>query len=157
MNGSKNRFMELAIALSKRSVAEGGGPFGAVVVRDGEVVAAAANSVTQRNDPTAHAEVLAIRAACAAVKNFKLEGCEIYCSCEPCPMCLSAIYWAGIRKIYFANTRGDAGRIGFDDSFIYDQIPLAPRQRTIPSEEMMRAEALEAFRLWEAKGDRVEY
>ena len=123
------------------SVAEGGGPFGAVVVRRGEVVATGTNSVTLLNDPTAHAEVSAIRAACAAVKDFKLEECEIYSSCEPCPMCLSAIYWAGIRKIYFANTREDAKRIGFDDSFIYDQIPLAPSRRTVPSEEMMRAEA----------------
>ena len=108
MNGSKNKFMELAIALSEKSVAEGGGPFGAVVVRRGEVVATGTNSVTLLNDPTAHAEVSAIRAACAAVKDFKLEECEIYSSCEPCPMCLSAIYWAGIRKIYFSNTREDA-------------------------------------------------
>ena len=142
MNGSKNKFMELAIALSEKSVAEGGGPFGAVVVRRGEVVATGTNSVTLLNDPTAHAE---------------LEECEIYSSCEPCPMCLSAIYWAGIRKIYFANTREDAKRIGFDDSFIYDQIPLAPSRRTVPSEEMMRAEALQAFRLWERKEDKVEY
>ena len=134
MNGSKNKFMELAIALSEKSVAEGGGPFGAVVVRRGEVVATGTNSVTLLN-----------------------EGCELYTSCEPCPMCLSAIYWAGIRKIYFANTREDAKRIGFDDSFIYDQIPLAPSQRTVPSEEMMRAEALQAFRLWERKEDKVEY
>ena len=148
MNGSKNKFMELAIALSEKSVAEGGGPFGAVVVRRGEVVATGTNSVTLLNDPTAHAEVSAIRAACAAVKDFKLEECEI---------CLSAIYWAGIRKIYFANTREDAKRIGFDDSFIYDQIPLAPSRRTVPSEEMMRAEALQAFRLWERKEDKVEY
>ena len=146
MNGSKNKFMELAIALSEKSVAEGGGPFGAVVVRRGEVVATGTNSVTLLNDPTAHAEVSAIRAACAAVKDFKLEECEIYSSCEPCPMCLSAIYWAGIRKIYFANTREDAKRI-----------PLAPSRRTVPSEEMMRAEALQAFRLWERKEDKVEY
>ena len=157
MNGSKNKFMELAIALSEKSVAEGGGPFGAVVVRRGEVVATGTNSVTLLNDPTAHAEVSAIRAACAAVKDFKLEECELYASCEPGPMCLSAIYWAGIRKIYFANTREDAKRIGFDDSFIYDQIPLAPSRRTVPSEEMMRAEALQAFRLWERKEDKVEY
>ena len=135
MNGSKNKFMELAIALSEKSVAEGGGPFGAVVVRRGEVVATGTNSVTLLNDPTAHAEVSAIRAACAAVKDFKLEECEIY----------------------FANTREDAKRIGFDDSFIYDQIPLAPSRRTVPSEEMMRAEALQAFRLWERKEDKVEY
>lgn len=157
MKESDSKFMEQAIALSKRSVAEGGGPFGAVIVRRGEVVATGVNSVTRLNDPTAHAEVSAIRAACAAVKDFKLEECEIYSSCEPCPMCLSAIYWAGIRKIHFANTREDAKRIGFDDSFIYDQIPLAPALRTIPSEQMMRAEALEAFRLWEQKSDKVEY
>ncbi len=157
MKNSENKFMRLAIELSQKSVAEGGGPFGAVIVRNGEVVATGSNSVTLLNDPTAHAEVSAIRAACAAVKDFKLEECEIYSSCEPCPMCLSAIYWAGIRKIYFANTREDAKRIGFDDSFIYDQIPLAPQKRTVPSEEMMRAEALEAFRLWERKSDKVEY
>ncbi len=157
MEDSGNKFMELAIELSKKSVAEGGGPFGAVIVRRGEVLATGTNSVTLLGDPTAHAEVSAIRAACAAVKDFKLEECEIYSSCEPCPMCLSAIYWAGIGKIYFANTREDAKRIGFDDSFIYDQIPLAPQQRTIPSQEMMRAEAQEAFRLWNEKSDKVEY
>lgn len=157
MEDSGNKFMELAIELSKKSVAEGGGPFGAVIVRRGEVLAMGTNSVTLLGDPTAHAEVSAIRAACAAVKDFKLEECEIYSSCEPCPMCLSAIYWAGIGKIYFANTREDAKRIGFDDSFIYDQIPLAPQQRTIPSQEMMRAEAQEAFRLWNEKSDKVEY
>ena len=139
------------------TVERSNGPFGAVVVRRGEVVASGPTSATLPNDPTAHAEVTAIRAACAAVKDFKLEECEIYSSCEPCPMCLSAIYWAGIRKIYFANTREDAKRIGFDDSFIYDQIPLAPSRRTVPSEEMMRAEALQAFRLWERKEDKVEY
>ena len=153
----ENKFMKIAIELSEKSVAAGGGPFGAVIVRNGEVVATGSNSVTLNNDPTAHAEVSAIRAACAAVKNFKLEDCEIYSSCEPCPMCLSAIYWAGIRKIYFANTREDAKRIGFDDSFIYDQIPLAPQKRTIPSEPMMREEALKAFRAWEEKADKVEY
>lgn len=149
--------MQRAIELSCESVKRGGGPFGAVIVRDGEIVAEGSNSVTLRNDPTAHAEVSAIRAACERQGRFKLEDCEIYTSCEPCPMCLSAIYWAGIRKIYFANNRGDAAEIGFDDSFIYDQIPLAPDQRTIPSVEMMRSEALSAFRLWQEKEDKVEY
>lgn len=149
--------MREAISLSCESVRQGGGPFGAVIVKDGKIVARGSNSVTLLNDPTAHAEMTAIRAACSAMKVFRLEGCELYTSCEPCPMCLSAIYWAGIRKIYFANTREDAKRIGFDDSFIYDQIPLAPSQRTVPSEEMMRAEALQAFRLWEQKEDKVEY
>ena len=117
-------------------------PARAVVVRRGEVVATGTNSVTLLNDPTAHAEVSAIRAACAAVKDFKLEECEIYSSCEPCPMCLSAIYWAGIRKIYFANTREDAKRIGFDDSFIYDQIPLAPsRGRFLRGDDARRGVA----------------
>ena len=154
---SENKFMRMAIELSKESVRRGGGPFGAVIVRDGEVVATGSNSVTILNDPTAHAEVSAIRAACQAVGNFNLKGCEIYSSCEPCPMCLSAIYWAGIERIYYANTRSDAADIGFDDAFIYDQIPLAPTERTVPSLPLMRAEGLEAFRLWEAKEDKVEY
>ena len=149
--------MRKAIALSRESVERGGGPFGAVIARDGEIVAEGSNSVTLRNDPTAHAEVSAIRAACERLGRFKLEDCEIYTSCEPCPMCLSAIYWAGIRRIYLANNREDAARIGFDDSFIYDQIPLAPDRRTIPSAEMLRDEALSAFRLWQAKEDKVEY
>ena len=147
----------MAIELSKESVARGGGPFGAVIVRNGEVVATGSNSVTILNDPTAHAEVSAIRAACASVGDFNLKGCEIYSSCEPCPMCLSAIYWAGIEKIYYANTRSDAAAIGFDDDFIYNQIPLAPAKRTVPSLPLMRAEGLEAFRLWEQKEDKVEY
>lgn len=154
---SENKFMRMAIELSKESVAKGGGPFGAVIVRDGEVIARGSNSVTLLNDPTAHAEVSAIRAACQAIGGFNLKGCEIYTSCEPCPMCLSAIYWAGIDRIYYANTRNDAAAIGFDDAFIYDQIPLAPTARTIPSLPLMRAEGLEAFRLWEQKEDKVEY
>ena len=152
-----NKFMRMAIELSKQSVERGGGPFGAVIVRDGEVVATGSNSVTLNNDPTAHAEVSAIRAACAAAGTFDLSGCEIYTSCEPCPMCLSAIYWAGIGKIYYANTRNDAAAIGFDDAFIYEQIPLAPADRTIPSLPLLRAEGLEAFRLWSEKEDKVEY
>lgn len=154
---SENKFMRMAIELSKESVAKGGGPFGAVIVRDGQVIATGSNSVTILNDPTAHAEVSAIRAACQAVGGFNLKGCQIYSSCEPCPMCLSAIYWAGIDRIYYANNRGDAAEIGFDDAFIYDQIPLAPTERTIPSLPLMRAEGLEAFRLWTEKEDKVEY
>lgn len=154
---SENKFMRMAIELSKESVAKGGGPFGAVIVRDGQVIATGSNSVTILNDPTAHAEVSAIRAACQVVGGFNLKGCEIYSSCEPCPMCLSAIYWAGIDRIYYANNRGDAAEIGFDDAFIYDQIPLAPTERTIPSLPLMRAEGLEAFRLWTEKEDKVEY
>ena len=150
-------FMRKAIALAVENVENGGGPFGAVIVKNGEVVATGVNRVTPNNDPTAHAEVSAIRAACASVGDFNLKGCEIYSSCEPCPMCLSAIYWAGIEKIYYAGTRSDAAAIGFDDAFIYDQIPLAPTERTVPSLPLMRAEGLEAFRLWEQKEDKVEY
>ncbi|MDY3979666.1 MAG: nucleoside deaminase [Tidjanibacter sp.] len=154
---SENKFMQLAIELSAQSVAKGGGPFGAVIVRDGEVIATGSNSVTLLNDPTAHAEVSAIRAACTSLGTFNLSGCDIYSSCEPCPMCLSAIYWAGIGRIYYANTRADAAKIGFDDAFIYDQIPLAPASRTIPSLPLMRAEALPVFQMWQDKPDKVEY
>ena len=153
----ENKFMKLAIELSEKSVAAGGGPFGAVIVRDGEVVATGSNSVTLNNDPTAHAEVSAIRAACAAVKNFKLDECEIYSSCEPCPMCLGAIYWARLDKVYYANTKADAKAIGFDDSFIYDELALPRDRRSLPSVPMMRNEAIRAFELWQAKDDKVEY
>ena len=149
--------MREAIALSEESVQCVGGPFGAVVVRDGEIIARGANSVTLRNDPTAHAEVTAIRAACAALANFKLDGCDLYTSCEPCPMCLSAAYWAGIRHIYYGTNRTDAAAIGFDDSFIYDQISLPPSSRTIGATPLLRGEALEAFRLWRDKPDKTEY
>ena len=151
------RFMRMAIELADMSVATGGGPFGAVVVRNGEVVARGTNNVTKLNDPTAHAEVQAIRHACAELQNFNLAGCTVYTSCEPCPMCLSAIYWAGIDKIYYANTRGDAAAIDFDDSLIYDEIPKAPTMRQIPAEQLLREEALHTFRLWQEKEDKVEY
>ena len=157
MNGSKNKFMELAIALSEKSVAEGGGPFGAVVVRRGEVVATGTNSVTLLNDPTAHAEVSAIRAACAAVKDFKLEECEIYSSCEPCPMCLGAIYWARLDRMYYGNDKHDAARIGFDDAFIYRELSLKPADRKLKSAVLLPEEAIAAFETWEAKSDKVEY
>lgn len=150
-------FMRMAIDLSAQSVERGGGPFGAVVVCGNEVVSVGSNGVTIDNDPTAHAEVSAIRAACKKLNNFKLDDCVIYSSCEPCPMCLSAIYWAGIKKIYFANNRDDAKTIGFDDSFIYDQIPMAPSKRTIPSQEMLRNEAVKVFKMWESKEDKTEY
>uniref|UniRef100_UPI004056F4B2 nucleoside deaminase n=1 Tax=Alistipes sp. TaxID=1872444 RepID=UPI004056F4B2 len=150
-------FMQQAIELANASVKQGGGPFGAVIVRDGELIARGSNSVTLLNDPTAHAEVQAIRAACQELKSFELKGCVVYTSCEPCPMCLSALYWAGVERIYYANTRDDAAAIGFDDSLIYTEIPKAPLQRRIPAEQFMREEALESFRLWEAKEDKVEY
>lgn len=149
--------MREAIRLSIESVRKGGGPFGAVIVRDGKIIARGANSVTLLNDPTAHAEVSAIRQACSDAGVFKLEGCELYTSCEPCPMCLSASYWAGISRIYYGNTKNDAAEVGFDDSFIYDELELAPADRRIPAVEMMRDEALAGFRAWSEKEDKVEY
>lgn len=149
--------MREAISLSCESVRQGGGPFGAVIVKDGKIVARGSNSVTLLNDPTAHAEVTAIRAACSAMKVFRLEGCELYTSCEPCPMCLNAAYWAGISRIYYGNNREDAAEIGFGDAFIYDEVVLAPSRRSIPGESLLRREALEAFRLWREKPDKVEY
>ena len=147
----------MAIELSKESVAKGGGPFGAVIVRNGEVVAAGSNSVTLLNDPTAHAEVTAIRNACAKLGTFQLSGCTIYSSCEPCPMCLSAIYWAGINRICYGNTKEDAKAIDFDDSFIYDQLELSYNERSIKCEHFMRAEAMKAFRKWAEKEDKIPY
>ena len=150
-------FMQKAIELSIENVANGGGPFGAVIVKDNEIVATGVNRVTANNDPTAHAEVSAIRAACQKENSFKLEGCTIYTSCEPCPMCLSAIYWAGISRICFANTKQDAENINFGDKFIYEEIERPVSERTIPTETFMRDKALQAFRNWEAKTDKVEY
>ena len=149
--------MDKAIALAVESVRTGGGPFGAVVVKDGRVIGTGVNSVTQTNDPTAHAEVLAIRAACAALGSFQLEGCDLYTSCEPCPMCLGAIYWARPRAVYFGGLASDAAEAGFDDAFIYQEIPKPPRERAIPFVSLMRDEALVVFAEWKAKKDRVEY
>ena len=153
----KRDFMLKAIELSENSVKNGGGPFGAVIVKDGEVVAAASNCVTLYNDPTAHAEVSAIRAATKKLGTFDLSGCDIYTSCEPCPMCLGAIYWAHIDKIYYANDRKDAARIGFDDDFIYQELELKPEDRQKPCEIFMRSEAKRAFDMWAAKADKTEY
>jgi len=151
------KFMKKAITLAKQSIAKGGGPFGAVIVKDNEVVAQGNNCVTLNNDPTAHAEVSAIRKACKKLNTFDLSGCEIYTSCEPCPMCLSAIYWSHIDKIYYGCTKTDAKNIGFDDSFIYDQINLKPEKRSIPAKNILQDQAIEAFRLWEEKDDKIEY
>ena len=151
------KFMQQAIDLSIESVANGGGPFGAVIVRDGEVIATGTNRVTATCDPTAHAEVSAIRAACAKLKEFKLSGCTIYSSCEPCPMCLSALYWAGVERIFYGNTKSDAKAINFHDSFIYDQIALDYSKRSIPCINIMRDKALEGFRAWSEKEDKVLY
>lgn len=149
--------MMRAIKLSEESVKNGGGPFGAVIARDGELIAEASNCVTLHNDPTAHAEVSAIRKAAEKLKTFDLQGCSIYTSCEPCPMCLGAIYWAHLDKIFYANDRKDAAAIGFDDDFIYREIELAPENRNKPSEILLLDEASKAFRMWSEKGDKTEY
>lgn len=149
--------MQRAIDLAVESVAKGGGPFGAVITKDGAIVAEASNRVTLDNDPTAHAEVNAIRAAAKKLGSFDLSGCEIYTSCEPCPMCLGAIYWAHIDHIYYGGTRKDAAEIGFDDDFIYQELNLSPVDRHKPIEMMMRLEALKAFDAWRKKTDKEEY
>jgi len=150
--------MARAIQLSINNVQSGrGGPFAAVVVKDGNIMAEGANLVTATNDPTAHAEVLAIREACKKLRVFDLEGCEIYSSCEPCPMCLGAIYWARLARVYFANAAADASKIGFDDSLIYCEIAQPHSQRQIPMIQLMREQALAAFRAWENKPNKIEY
>lgn len=144
------RFMREAIALSKQNVEKQlGGPFGAVIVKDGEIVAKSANLVTINNDPTAHAEISAIRLACQKLNTFSLEGCVIYTSCEPCPMCLGAIYWARLDRMYFANTKNDAAAVGFDDAFIYDELDLKSENRKLKTEQILNSEALEAFKMWD--------
>ncbi|MBP1638863.1 MAG: guanine deaminase [Bacteroidetes bacterium] len=150
-------FMRLAIRLSLESVERGGGPFGAVVVKNGEVVATGSNSVTQHNDPTAHAEIIAIREAARKLNTYDLSGCIIYSSCEPCPMCLGAIYWAHFDKLFYANTKTDAQNIGFDDSFIYEELKLNPAMRNLPISSILREEALVAFEAWANKPDKTEY
>jgi guanine deaminase len=150
--------MQEAIRRAVENVRSGrGGPFGAVVVKDGHVIAAGTNLVTLTKDPTAHAEVIAIREACIALGSFQLIGCEIYTSCEPCPMCLGAIYWARPDRVYFAATASDAAEAGFDDSFIYEELKVAHRKRKIPFEPMLREAGLEPFREWTQKSDRVKY
>lgn len=150
--------MRRAIALSEESLhANRGGPFGAVIVRDGAIIAEGCNQVTATYDPTAHAEIVAIRAACAALRHFWLNGCAIYTSCEPCPMCLSAIYWARLERIYYANTRDEAARIGFDDAFLYREIPLALDARSVPAIRLLADEARVAFDAWQQKPDKIRY
>ncbi|MGB2669481.1 MAG: nucleoside deaminase [Candidatus Acidiferrum sp.] len=153
-----NPFMERAIQLSIDGVQSGqGGPFGAVIVKEGKIVAEGMNRVTSTNDPTAHAEVLAIRQACEKMGVFELKDCELYTSCEPCPMCMGAIYWARLSRIYFASTAEDAAKIGFDDSFIYDELKKQFSQRRIPAIQMMREEALAGFAAWTARADKIPY
>jgi guanine deaminase len=153
-----NPFMTRAIHLSRENVFSGqGGPFGAVVVMAGRIVAEGVNQVTATNDPTAHAEVVAIRGACVSLGAFLLEGCEIYTSCEPCPMCLGAIYWAHLDRIYFGNTAADASKAGFDDSFIYQQLAQPIGGRSIPMVQMMSGEAQSSFRAWKEKRNKIPY
>ena len=153
----KEELMRKAIELSIENVANGGGPFGAVIAKDGEIIATGANRVTSQCDPTAHAEVSAIRAAASKLGTFNLSGCEIYTSCEPCPMCLGAIYWARIKRVYFGNTKQDAARIGFDDSFIYDEIAKPLHERTISFVQLLPEMAARGFVLWEQKSDKKLY
>ncbi len=154
----ENPYMSRAIELAIENVRSGrGGPFAAVVVKDDRILASGANQVTSTNDPTAHAEVVAIRAACASLGSFQLDGCDIYTTCEPCPMCLGAIYWARLRRVFFGALANDAAAAGFDDAFIYEQLDLCYSQRKIPFVPLMREEALACFRVWEAKPDRINY
>ena len=151
-------FMRRAIALSRAHMnANAGGPFGAVIVKDGRIVAEGWNQVTSTNDPTAHAEMVAIRHACIKLGTFRLDDCEIYTSCEPCPMCLSAVYWARLSGLYYGNSRSDAAAIGFDDAVIYDQVALPIDQRTIPMRQVLSSEANAVFQDWAAKPDKVRY
>jgi len=149
--------MRKAIALSIQNIQKGGGPFGAVIVKDGKVIANGVNRVTKNTDPTAHAEVTAIRKASKKLGTFDLAGCDIYTSCEPCPMCLGAVYWAHLDKMYYGNTKADAKNIGFDDSFIYDEIELKPEKRRLLTTQLLPNEAIEAFKAWANTENKVEY
>jgi len=157
MKDKLNYFMARAIELSLDSVKSNGGPFGCVIVKNDEIIAEGANEVTKSNDPTAHAEIVTIRSACEKLNTFDLKDCEIFTSCEPCPMCLSAIYWSHINKIYYGNTRLDAAKIGFDDNFIYQELNLNLKKRKIPLQQINKNEAIKAFEEWELKEDKVEY
>lgn len=152
------KFMQEALRLAKKNISiVNGGPFGAVVIHKGKIIGSGSNEVTARNDPTAHAEIIAIREACLKMGTWHLEECEIYASCEPCPMCLSAIYWAKIKKVYFAATRYDAASLGFNDEFIYNEIQLPHNHRTLPMEQMMEKEAKEIFRKWSESEHKILY
>ena len=153
----KNKFMLRAIELSIKSAETIGGPFGCVVVKENKIISEGSNKVTSTNDPTAHGEIVAIREACLKLNTFNLSGCELYSTCEPCPMCLSAIYWSHIDKIFYANTRDDAKNIDFDDSFIYSEINKKIEDRKIQMIQMLRDEALKAFNIWDEKVDKIKY
>ena len=154
---TKIDFMKKAIDLSIKNIKNSGGPFGCVIVKDNNIIAEGVNRVTFNNDPTAHAEIVAIRNACNKLNTFNLEGCELYSSCEPCPMCLSAIYWSHIDKVYFGNSREDAAKIQFDDKFIYDELSLKMTERKIPISQISRDEAIKAFNLWENEENKIRY
>ena len=155
---NQKKFMREAIRLSIENVQSGnGGPFGTVIVKNGKIIASGVNKVTQSSDPTAHAEIVAIRSACETLGTFQLVGCEIYCSCEPCPMCLGAIYWARPDRIYFANTREDAADINFDDNFIYNELDVSISQRKLPTTQLLRDEAQMAFTQWRESTAKTEY
>ena len=153
----KNEFMSRAITLSIESVYKGGGPFGSLIVKDNKIISEGFNQVTSTNDPTAHGEIVAIRNSCKILNSFSLKSCDLYTSCEPCPMCMSAIYWARIDNVYYANTRDDAKKIDFDDSLIYEQLTKSIKERKIRMTQLMRNEALKAFELWDKKTDKVKY
>lgn len=149
--------MRRAIALALESVRTGGGPFGALLVKNGQLVSEGANQVTRTNDPTAHAEIVAIREACRALGTFQLTGCDLYTTCEPCPMCLGAIYWARPARVFYAGTAADAANAGFDDAFIYEELNTPQHTRHIPMEELLRDEGLTVFQAWAAKADKTAY
>jgi guanine deaminase len=158
MTESQKNFMLQAIDLAKKGMLAGnGGPFGCLIVKDGKIVGQGSNMVLKTKDPTAHAEVVAIRDACKNLDNFQLDGCEVYTSCEPCPMCLGAIFWARPAKVYYACTKNDAAEAGFDDDFIYQEIEVKPADRKIPMNSLLREESLKAFELWKEKGDKTLY
>ena len=154
----QKKFMREAIRLSLENVQSGkGGPFGAIIVKNGEMIATGVNEVTGTNDPTAHAEIIAIRNACEKLDSFQLDDCEIYCSCEPCPMCLGAIYWTRLKAVYFANTKKDAAEINFDDNSIYQEIELPINERKLPTIQLLRDEAQSAFILWQKNDNKIDY
>ena len=156
-NRTNEEFMRMAIRMSVENVERGGGPFAALIVRDGEIVATGINSVAEENDPTAHAEINAIRAATQKFQRFKLNDCVLFTTCEPCPMCLGAVYWAGISQIYYGNSREDAGKYGFDDSHIYQQIDMDIDKRQVRFTRILGKEAIEAFNYWDHKSDKIQY
>jgi len=158
MTEQDEKFMRIAIDLAKKGMTKGaGGPFGAIVVKDGEIISKGYNKVTSKNDPTAHAEVVAIRKACKKLGTFQLDDCTVYTSCEPCPMCLGAIYWARPKQVFYASTKSDAAAIGFDDAFIYKELDTKMESRQIPFHQILQNEAIPVFNLWAEKNDKTDY